>query len=128
MAQANGKKYDDDKRNQLFLHILQHSNIKNKDWSDFIPFLSKVGMKCHLSSFCRCTYRYYNTHILSKKSNLLHLMNSTNLKFSPNKLSMLTTTTTAIIANLTIKATVVNPTTMTSPIVTIMSRSVTLLQ
>src|SRR5205814_6165119 len=40
--QAEGKKYDDDKRNQLFLHTLQYSDIKDEDWSGFIPFLGKA--------------------------------------------------------------------------------------
>ena len=39
--QADGEKYDN-KRNQLFLHTLQHSDIKDEDWSVFIPFLGKA--------------------------------------------------------------------------------------
>ena len=65
--QAEGKKYDDDKRNQLFLHTLQYSDIKDEDWSGFIPFLGKAWHEMSPQAVFADARMYYNMHILPKK-------------------------------------------------------------
>src|SRR5205814_1833690 len=62
-----GKKYNNDNRNHLFLHTLQHSDIKDEDWSGFIPFLGKTWHDMTPQAVFADARTYYNTHILPKK-------------------------------------------------------------
>jgi hypothetical protein len=67
--QTSNEKYDNDKRNQLFLQTLIHCKIPDEDWTGFVPYLGKVWHTMTPQAVFAEARIYYNSRILSNKTN-----------------------------------------------------------
>src|SRR5271167_670204 len=66
--QAPGKKYDNDKRNQLFLQTITHAKIEGEDWSGFVPYLGRSWHSMTPQAVFAEARIFYNSRVLPSKT------------------------------------------------------------
>src|SRR5271169_5710276 len=66
--QATNKKYDNDKRNQLFLQTITHAKIEGEDWSGFVPYLGRSWHSMTPQAVFAEARIFYNSRVLPNKT------------------------------------------------------------
>jgi gag-polypeptide of LTR copia-type len=66
--QAADKKYDNDKRNQLFLQTITHAKIEGEDWSGFVPYLGRSWHTMTPQAVFAEARIFYNSRVLPNKT------------------------------------------------------------